>query len=304
MTEWIKIFALALQLFSKTDGAPNTSLVIQWDNLSRAGLTAPEGKQALFVSLVAEAGRQEICSYVFIPWQNIYENHAGNDSIGMLLYDIYTVNEFAVIYRSERAVSPMYKEAAGKLDRFVQFFTKQTNNQKTISEQDGFSSPDSVRYISFKEYPYYTRCEIATTGSNPVSGNNKVSAPAGKMRYQILIPDQGQVKSSWIYSGPAITDPCFVNNENRFLDIFTRNMKHCLVDINQKENLYTIALDEITAVTAECSNGKQTEEQMTDLFRRLLNKKSREDAGSASDFFADYQPARVVTPASAQEEAP
>lgn len=290
MAEWIKIFALALQLFHKTDGAPNTSLVIQWDNLNRVGLHAPEGKQALFVSLVAEAGRQEICSYIFIPWQNIYESKAGNDSIGWFMYDIVTVNEFAIVYRSNHAVTPLYRDAVNKLDRYVQFFSGSNKNQTIVNEGTDVSSYDSIRYISIKEYPFYTVSEIALPGSADLMSEKKEIKQPGKMRYLILVPDQGPVKSSWIYCGPAVTDPCFMKNDSVFRDIFTRNIKHCLVDVNQKDNLLIIAQDEIAGAARDCDNGKRTEEFLNSLLRRLLNKKTREETLSTDDLFSDYQP--------------
>jgi hypothetical protein len=290
MTEWIRIIALAIQLFHNTEGEKNTSLVIQRDDLNRIGLNAPEGKQALFVSLISDAGRQELCNYVFIPWQNIYEKNNGKDSIDWMMYEVFTVNELAIIYRSERAVLPRYKDAVNNLDRFIQFFTSRSANQKLINKQDGVSSTDSVRFISIKEYPFYSVQEVAMTGTAAVSPDIKEPMTPGKMLYHILIPDQGQVKASWIFTGEAISDECFKQSANAFLDIFSRNIKHCLVDVNQKDNLFVIAQDEIIDAAAKCTNGKQMEERMTDLLRRLLNKRNRNDEMAMSDLYSDYQP--------------
>lgn len=292
MSEWIQILALALQLFHKAEGSNITEIITEWDNTDRIGMYAPAGKQALYITLASAGSKKELCTYILIPWQELYDKTNDTSFAALsMLYEFITVNEFAIVYRYQPPSIP--EDFRGMVKKFTQYagtLFAASDGNKILNEQQGISTPDSVRIIQLREYPFYTVQEVAVPGSAAVNPDVKEPLIPGKMTRQILVPDQGPVKSSWIVNGSPSLETCAIKKDIGFRKIFTDNLKMCLADPSQKDNLYDLAKDEIIAASSDCNDSGATELRMTTILKRCLNKKESRNYISAEELFADYQP--------------
>ena len=157
-----------------------------------------------FVDIYSVATGKQLLVYLFLPWQDLYQQTSSDHDARIPTEQLVTVTQKYIVYLIY--LSPQLSEEETddvmELSDMIRYLLGYDEAQQVINEEDGVTSPGGLQIISLKEYPYYMEVSVATPGTGFVSHDDVRMEFPRKMILLHQVPDMGVIRSDWIKPGP------------------------------------------------------------------------------------------------------
>jgi len=295
--EWVRLLGEVTSLIQKTILNDQATVALKWSGNDKTFTFPIKSTTALIVQLQMKDSNKLLAKYTIIPWQNFSMNNETEKSIEMgTIENLLTVTEYAVIYTSLPAsnLSTVGKEF---IESFSNAFKKVLDyeNNQTAVEKDDLDIPPGIQIISGHVFKHYIDLQVAIPGSNLPEHTRWGKVSTNKMVYLSLVPDHGQVKSSWIQPAKSHFDPYYTSVEAELLALFAGAVEKSM---NNPENRHQV-FNETKSRMRNLFNAANSyvnflyHEYETKLFRWLLLQAEEAEQPDIENMFPDYEPKRT-----------
>ncbi len=161
-----------------------------------------------FVDLYSVATGKQLLVYLFLPWQDLFQQTSSDHDARIPTAQLVTVTQKYIVYLVSMSpqLSDEEMDDVMELSDMMRQLIGYDEAQQITEQQDGITSPGGMKIISLKEYPFYMDVSVAIPGTGLVSPDDIRMEFPRKMILLHQIPDMGAVRSNWIKPGPPEDD--------------------------------------------------------------------------------------------------
>ena len=295
--QWIRILGEVARLINKIELNDAATAEIQWSETDKTYSFANNTSDILKINVILKESNKHLVTYTIIPWQNFARNLYIDEKISIqpeIFDNLLTVIDYAVIYTSYSQDNLTVTES-NYLERFNTAFKKvidYDNNQASVDD-DVLDIPDGIRIISSSIFKHYIDLQIAIPGSSLPEFSRWATVSKSKMLHLNLIPDVGQVRSSWIKPADLSISVNYTSVEEELQDLFAKAVDKSLEQPNNREEILSETKERLKTLfgAADGEVNFLYDKYEARLNRWLLHSPAETDY---EDIFSDYEP--KVTP--------
>lgn len=302
--KWVELLESAVRLSAKLNEEIDIS--ISWKSTAGSIQLYNDGHDFLALEIFSKNIHNLLTTIFIIPWQNFGIVSNKNDSLAIPVGDnLFTVTDFAVIYQSF-SKSVLNENENNLLTRFINNFKEliEYNQCQTSEELESLKIPEGIQIISYNVYHNYIDLQIAQPGSSMPDPSEWSKVSEYKMLFLHVVPDMGEIRTSWIAPSPSVTDTYYTSVEDELIEIFNSslnaagNNRRNRIDIYEKHSesmrsLFIAANSYVNFLFDKYDNR---------LKKWLLVEYDLQKATEIEYGFADYQP--KLTPDTALDYMP
>ena len=232
-----------------------------------------------------------IARFVIVPRQHFHKKSDSALELS-LLFNHLTVTDYAIFFSLESPNQLSHREKEIK-DNFINEFKKLIDYQRCqgIDESARLKIPEGVQTISVQSYPHYLDIQVAVPGSRLPSEMEWSESVQDKMIWLHLIPDRGEIKTSWIQAREK-PDSCYASLEDSLIRLFKDTIQRTLQEPNSRTDIYNQAGK--TLRNLFCTSKSDVNDLFLKYDNRLIRWLRVHDANSGSSgietLFPDYEP--------------
>ena len=294
---WINIFALAVNLFNEPEIEKQITIETYWDHPVDFNFSSQEYTEALFIDFYHKNSEKLIQRYLFFPWQDLFPvNKPGiSANITVPKYTLYAVNRFAISFKSGIFSNDQeHADLLEKINSRMKLLFDADFCMEPINKNGGKLIPEGLQAIRINEYPFFVDIQTAIPGSKPIHPEELKQFFVHKMVLLSQIPDIGPIRKQWIKSGDAVTDTCFLQNQDTIINLFIKAINN----LNEDESMDNHS-QIINMTMLEIENRLKSKDCYSDatlrfcfaLLERFSGQTTVEPKSLDSHFpFGDYQP--------------
>lgn len=292
-TAWIQLFILTLKLFPTFSSVDNVQVKASWKSLENFGMHAKV--QAMQVEFMIVEQNKPLMTYLLIPWDNISITGNEVDISSMLgLPDLLCVTPFAILqecYTSDSGEEDVVLKE--KITTFVEELFNIDSYSELLEYKDSYILGDQYQVITMRKFSYLVDLSIAVPGSAHLIPEFFKNEFSNTMIFVSMIPDMGNITTSWIKSGDAEVLQAVIPIQDQLIQKFNGYLETAttMEDIEKRVEFNLNCKIELVDYLA--SEGMDTVVQnfYCDFLKRLLavpGEKLRETP--VDPVFGNYQP--------------
>ncbi len=290
---WINLFVLVLKLFPTFNDAEDLKVKATWKSLEEIGMRGNE--QAMYVEFLSKENNKSLITYILIPWENIsLQDHNDDISSFFGLSELLCVTPYAII---REQTSPDDNEHEVVLKEKITTFCSQLFNSEVYSKRidyaEGFTLSEQYQVMTMRQFPYLVDLSIAVPGSAHLDPEVFKNEFSNTMVYVSMIPDIGNVFSSWLKVGDAPELHSVIDFQDELIDrlkLYVTSL-NSMKDIAERTATYKKHNKEMIDFLDSHEMDKTIQNFYSDLIRRLFCVPMEQMKQIKTDpVFGNYQP--------------
>lgn len=239
---------------------------------------------------------KKLVEYDIIPWTDFLINQNENNSVALsLTKDLIVVTEYAVIYKTHQTAASSAEELNGieTFDNMLKAIMNVEALNKLQAEE--LSIPEDVQIISAKVYNYYVELEMAIPGSQLPEKDEWRKVCNDRMLHLHLVPDIGDIKTSWIKTETDIMNVYYKSVEDSLLAIFNNAIDEAITYPNNRNEIYEKSK---IAIREQFNSANSYVNFLYDRYEQRLHKWllldfNEQPYPTEKKIFGDYEPKRT-----------
>lgn len=291
--KWVSMLAKVVRLINKVEMQDQLEINLNLSSDTDIFLFSNVGSAIVQMQVISIDLNQPLLNYTIIPWQDFSVNTENPTAITQQLL---TANDYAVFYSSHPALSPDSAEQQYS-QKFEAAFKQVINydQNQSVTENEQINIPEDVQVISADVYPYYIDLQVALPGSKLPEFSKWKSIAKNKMLHLSLVPDMGEVKSSWIKTNDSEMNVYYTSVEEKLLQLFSDAIDQSLKHPDNRQEIFNKAKNKLrTIFNATNSYVNYLYNEYEERLKRwLLLDDQVTELPVMDEIFADYQPKRT-----------
>ena len=295
--EWVRLLGEAIRLINKVSFNNLATIELEWSGNVKLFAFADNDSAAMGVNIYLKKNHRLLVTYTIVPWQNFSRRtKTDNPAEPGHFEHLLTVTEYAVIYTlsSTTHLNTEENEVMEKFDTAFNKVIDYENNQTVVEEEDS-DIPSGIQIISGNVFKNYIDLQVAVPGSRLPEFTRWGKVSNSRMLHLSLVPDRGEIKSSWIKPAEPKLGPYYTSVERDLLKHFAGAIEKCIENPENRGHVFNETRNSMRSLFSAANSVVNFlfHEYETKLSRWLCLPEGWDNLSDMERLFPDYEPKRT-----------